>query len=314
MLPSKYRTLGLTGLARCHDSPWHSHFPAAVLAGYYLAAGQPLDAATEIALTRQIDLLVATHPSLFSPYPTASAAHDRSAPIVAALELSIDRFSELGHNAIFSAYALRALQDTPEFDSAEAISDLAATIRGFNHGPARYWLHLDISKGHDPRTFTLPVRTLLPNTTDNKSIARLILTELTRFRHIYTQMGSKSHIGHLLTQSHALITLRKLGLVELANRGLQSLETRLVLLRDSQGYRAGPRSFYKPATRSPLLPTEASFWQQDFAPCQWDEGHIFKYSLAFYELAELASDEKLIAAAAEKLRYLLSPNERSQPR
>jgi hypothetical protein len=233
---------------------------------------------------------------------------------VAALELSIDRFSELGHNAIFGAYALRALQDIPEFDSAEAISDLAATIRGFNHDPARYWLHLDISKGHDPRTFSLPVRTLLPDTTDNKSIARLILTELTRFRHIYTQMGSKSHIGHLLTQSHALITLRKLGLVELANRGLQSLETRLVLLRDSQDYRAGPRSFYKPATRSPLLPTEASFWQQDFAPCQWDEGHIFKYGLAFYELAELASDEKLIAAAAEKLRYLLSPNERSKPR
>src|SRR5690606_20959793 len=103
------------------DSPWDSHFPAAVLAGYYLAAEQQLDRDTEAEMSRQMDQLIAAHAHLFTPYPEGRAADDRIGPITSALATRVDEFSELGHNVIFSAYALRALLDTPSFNSAEAI-------------------------------------------------------------------------------------------------------------------------------------------------------------------------------------------------
>lgn len=314
MLPRAYLDHGLTGLARCHERPWDSHFPAAVLAGYYFAAGRELGAETEAALATQLDQLIAGHAGLFRPYPAGGRAADRTGPVTAALEASIGRFSELGHDAIFGAYMLRALHDRPEFAHDTAIADLGRNVGAFGTGRARYWLHLDRRQGHDPRTFELPERTLLPDSITDRDLASLIFTELTRFRHIYTQMGSKSHIGHLLTQSHALITLRRLGRTGLANRGLYSLECRLTLLRDSQDYRAGPHSFYRPATRSALLPTEAAYWRQDFTRCEWDEGHVCKYTLAFHELAELVDDAGLRDAAREKYRYLITPDERSKSR
>jgi len=311
MISAEYLETGLTGFARCRSTPWDSHFPAAVLAGYYLAANNCLAAETERNLEAQLRLLIRMKHELFTPYPAGRAVSDPFEPVTEALAVSVDKFSELGHNCIFTAYVLRALNDCGGFRQAEAIRDIATVIRAFNDGPAHYWLR--IGKGHDPRKFSLPQRTIFTDDLPAADVARIILTELPKFEHVYTQMGSKSHIGHLLTQSQALVTLRELGFPQLANRGSYSLECRFVLLKDSQPHKSSPISFYTPATRSALLPTEPGYWLQDFTRCEWDEGHTFKYTFSFYELINRSGDAALAERATEKFRFLISPNERSKP-
>jgi hypothetical protein len=309
MLSEQYLELGLTGLGRCSHAIWDSHFPAAVLAGFYFTAKNKLPAETEEKIEMQLNLLIASKRQLFEPYPDGETIADSAGLIVEALEASIDKFSELGHNSIFTAYALRALHDLGGDGRARAVRDIAAGIRQFASGPARYWLR--IGQGHDPRKFSLKERVIFTENLPSDRVAWTILAELPKFRNVYTQMGSKSHIGHLLTQSQSLLTLRELGFPQLANRGFYSLECRFTLLKDSQEYTASPVSFYKPATRSSFLPGEPDYWTQDFTKCEWDEGHSFKYTFSFYELMNLVTQEKLKAAATEKFRYLISPNERS---
>ncbi len=311
MISPEYLEAGLTGFGRCRNTPWESHFPAAVLAGYYFAANNRLAAETERNLEAQLRRLIATKPALFTPYAAGRSVADPVGPITEALATSVDKFSELGHNCIFSAYVLRALKDCGGFRHEDAIRDLANVIRAFNDGPAHYWLR--IGKGHDPRKFSIPRRIIFTDNLPADALARIILTELPKFQHVYTQMGSKSHIGHLLTQSHALLTLRELGFPELANRGSYSLECRFLLLKDSQPHQSSPLSFYTPATRSAHLPTEPAYWVQDFTRCEWDEGHAFKYTFSFYELLRRSADQELNQRAMEKFRYLISPNERSKP-
>ena len=309
MISDRFLELGLTGLGRCAAAPWDAHFPAAVLAGYYFAAGNRLTPETERKLAAQLERLIAAKPELFVPYERTGTLGDSAAPIVEALAVSIDKFSELGHNAIFSAYALRALRDLGGTGRERTVLDVASLIRQFDLKPASYWLR--IGKGHDPRKFSLPARTIFTDAVTDADVARIILSELPKFKNVYTQMGSKSHIGHLLTQSQALLALRRLGFASLANRGLYSLECRFVLLKDSQEHTSSPRSFYRLATRSSLLPVEPAFWAQDFTQCEWDEGHTFKYTFSFYELLRLVPGAAVEAAATEKFRYLVSPNERS---
>ncbi len=311
MLKESYLKTGLTGIARCHSSVWEAHFPAAVLAGYYYAKANRLSDETEKNMEAQLDRLIASKSELFEPYSARSPLGDPVALIVEALEESIDRFSELGHNAIFTAYALRTIRDRPDFRSEEAIGHLASFVRQLNCGPAQYWLR--IGPGHDPRRFAIERRTIFTDDLPAATFAAKVLTELPKFAHIYTQMGSKSHVGHLLTQSQALLSLRELGFPQLANRGSYSLECRFLLLKDSQAHVASTRSVYRLATRSALLPYEPDYWAQDFSQCHWDEGHAFKYTFSFYELARLAADEKITVEAAEKFRHLISPNERSKP-
>jgi hypothetical protein len=309
MISDHFLELGLTGLGRCASAPWEAHFPAAVLAGYYFAAENRLLRETERKLAAQLERLVAAKGELFSPSARTGTLSDSAAPVVEALAVSIDKFSELGHNAIFAAYALRALTDLGGAGRERTVLDIASVIRQFDLMPARYWLRL--GKGHDPRKFSLPSRTVFTDAATDIDVARIILGELPKFRNVYTQMGSKSHIGHLLTQSQALLTLRKLGWSSLANRGLYSLECRFVLLKDSQEHTSSPRSFYRLVTRSATLPVDAAFWDQDFTPCEWDEGHTFKYTFSFYELMRLLPPNEVKEAATEKFRYLVTPNERS---
>lgn len=310
MISSEFLEKGLTGLGRCRPSPWDAHSPAAVLASYYFAANNRLSAETEQHLEAQLRQLIQAKHELFAPYASGPTVADPFEPITDALAASVDKFSELGHNCIFSAYALRALRDHGRFQNESAVRDITAVIRTFTDGPARYWLR--IGKGHDPRHFSIPSRTIFTDNLSGEAMARIILSELHKFQHVYTQMGSKSHIGHLLTQSQALITLRELGFPELANRGSYSLECRFLLLKDSQPHQSSEKSFYTPATRSALLPTEPEFWQQDFTRCEWDEGHTFKYTFSFWELLNRSNDAALNQQAIEKFRYLISPNERSK--
>ena len=311
MISDEYLEKGLTGFARCRDAPWESHFPAALLAGYYYSANHRLQPDTERAMEAQLRLLIQTKHELFEPYAAGRALADPYEAVTEALAVSVDKFSELGHNCIFSAYVLRAMRDHNGFRGEEAVRDIAAVIRTFDCGPARYWLR--IGKGHDPRKFSIPQRTIFTDDLAAGKMAGIILTELTKFEHIYTQMGSKSHIGHLLTQSQALMTLRQLGFPQLANRGSYCLECRFLLLKDSQAHKSSEKSFYTPATRSTLLPTEPEYWRQDFTRCEWDEGHAFKYTFSFHELLNQSVDAGLNQRATEKFRYLISPNERSKP-
>lgn len=311
MLSEQYLELGLAGLGRCSHAIWEAHFPAAVLAGFYFTANNKLPAETERAIETQLNLLIASKREIFEPCPARETMAGSSGLIVESLEASIDKFSELGHNSIFAAYALQALHDLGSGGRARTVRDIAALIRQFDSGPARYWLR--ISQGHDPRKFSLKERVIFTDDLPGDRVARTILAELPKFRNVYRQMGSKSHLGHLLTQAQSLLTLRKLGFLHLANRGFYSLECRFTLLKDSQEHTASPGSFYKPATRSPFLPNEPDYWAQDFTKCEWDEGHSFKYTFSFHELTKLLAEEDMKIAAIEKFRHLISPNERSTP-
>ena len=310
-MDDRYAALGLAGLARSSENIWDAHLPAAMLAGYFFAETRGLDPECESALKRQLDLILESRKDLFVPFAENDPMKNFQDPLREAVENSIDTFSELGHNTIFLHFALRVLGRFPEFATEEVVENLSKLIRDFKFGPAGLWIHLE--KGHSPKRFWIAERRILTDDKTPAEMATLLFQELCEFDSIYTQMGSKSHIGHLLTQGQSLIELSRMGFGDLCRRGLHSLETRMVMIRDFRGFQAPEGSFYVEATPSRFLPVETSYWNEDFTVSEWDEGHCLKYSYSFYELADLVSDRALVEKATERFRYLIHPHERSKP-
>ena len=307
-----YLSLGLTGLARCEKAIWDAHFPAAVLAGQFFIENNDLPPQCAAAIRRQMDQIIASKSEYFVPYADSSKAIDPLERLSQSIENSIDTVSELGHNSIFLHYALRVLKRLTDLASEALIQDLCKTVHNCKFSPAKYWIKLQ--RGHGPKTFHVKKDQMAFHDLDLPRMANAIMEELCEFQFIYTQMGSKSHIGHLITQGQSLIHLKNMGFSDLAKRGLHSFETRMMMLRDFRNYEAPKGSFYTPATRSDHLPISEDYWAQSFIECQWDEGHCLKYTYSFYELINLVADEALIERATEKFRYLITPNERSKPR
>ncbi|MDG0812912.1 hypothetical protein [Cohnella rhizosphaerae] len=230
--------------------------------------------------------------------------------IAEALEETIDGLHWVGHNAIYAAASMKAIRELDGWGEASEMAAIAALIRAFKGKiPGRSWIGYKTS---EVKALTLGEEEGGAGIEDGAALSRAMLRELASFENVYRAEAHHDLIGHMLTFSHALVTLEELGYPELFKRGLVPLFKLVHVLRASRELRSGASiQLNSPVDREPLapapaaasLPTEAAFWERDRSKAAWDFGHAFKFPYSFYHLAARAGGAD--AAAYDRFRRIV---------
>ncbi|MFD2331925.1 hypothetical protein ACFSR7_21945 [Cohnella sp. GCM10020058] len=318
---------GLAVIASCRRRTgdiWDAHFGAAAIAAYFFIAENRLDADVARKISAQADRMVSEHleESAGSVQPDRTATEKRrkhsasegERVIAEALEETIDGLYWVGHNAIYAAASIKAIRELDGWGEPEDVQAISELIRSFKGKiPGRSWIGYKTSEvralallemeGEGPAGIE-----------DGAALSRAMLRELTAFETIYRAEAHHDLIGHMLTFSHALVTLEELGYRALFERGLGPLFKLVHALRASRHLRPGePVKLYSPIDREPLapaqpsssLPTDSEFWDKDRSGDAWDFGHAFKFPYSFYHLAARAGGAD--AAAFDRFRHIVGP-------
>ncbi|MFC3802440.1 hypothetical protein [Cohnella sp. GCM10012308] len=301
---------------------WEAHFGAAAIAAYFFIAENRLEADVARKIADQADRMVSEHiegpAGCFRSDRTASGnkalrrASECERAIAKALEETIDGLHWVGHNAIYAAASLKAIREMDGWGEPEDVKEIAELIRSFKGKiPGRSWIGYKTS---EVKVLALPEKDGPSGIEDGAALSRAILRELTAFETIYKAEAHHDLIGHMLTFSHALVTLEELGYRALFERGLGPLFKLVHALRASRHLRPGePVKLHSPVDREPLapaqpsssLPTESEFWDKDRSGDVWDFGHAFKFPYSFYHLAARAGGAD--AAAFDRFRRIVGP-------
>ncbi|MDI4645701.1 hypothetical protein [Cohnella hashimotonis] len=316
---------GLAVIASCRRRTgdiWDAHFGAAAIAAYFFIAENRLEADVARKIADQADRMVSEHleepAGRCQPDRTASenktmrSASECERAIAQALEETIDGLHWVGHNTIYAAASLKAIRELDGWAEPEDTKEMAELLRSFKGKiPGRSWIGYKTS---EVKTLALPEMDGPAAIEDGAALSRAILRELTAFETIYKAEAHHDLIGHMLTFSHALVTLEELGYPDLFKRGLVPLFKLVQALRASRNIRPGdPVKLYSPVDREPLapaqpsssLPTESEFWDKDRSGDAWDFGHAFKFPYSFYHLIACAGGAD--AAAFERFRQIVGP-------
>ncbi|WP_217595790.1 hypothetical protein [Cohnella sp. GbtcB17] len=288
---------GLAVIASCcrrTGDIWEAHFGAAAIAAYFFIAENRLEESIARKIAQEADRMVSGRLEAPTGSFTGEINSKRGASvyertIADALEETIDGLYWVGHNAIYAAASLKAIRELDGWGEAADIEAIAALIRSFKGKiPGRSWIGYKTS---EVKALTLREEDGPAGIEDGAALSRFVLRELAAFETIYRAESHHDLIGHMLTFSHALVTLEELGYPALFKRGLVPLFKLVHVLRASQRLRPGESlRLHSPVDREPLaparpstsLPTEASFWERERSEDVWDFGHAFKFPYSFY--------------------------------
>lgn len=307
---------GLTVIAssrRRTGDIWEAHFGAAAIAAYFFIAENRLEANVARKIAHEADRMVSDRLEA----RTESVAWDRKRgasadelPIAEALEETIDGLYWVGHNAIYAAASLKAIRELDGWGEASDIEAIAGLIRSFKGKiPGRSWIGYKTS---EVKALTLREEDGRAGIEDGAALSCFVLRELAAFETIYRAEAHHDLIGHMLTFSHALVTLEELGYPALFKKGLVPLFKLVHVLRASQRLRpGGSLRLHSPVDREPLaparpansLPTEAAFWERERSEDAWDFGHAFKFPYSFYHHVARAGGAK--PAAYDNFRRIV---------
>jgi hypothetical protein len=283
--------LGLAGLARAHEANEsnHGHYGAGLIAAYFFCEEHLGDDLARAGLAAQVDRFIANNIVYFGPAGEARApsavCEER---VLSALDGNIDRFCALGHNVIFAALALKALRRLgrgPDAAESAAIGGLVTDLSF----PLATAMEVDVSH------LTLES---MPAYADSREMALTALREMPRFVQVY-RGPFNGWVGHVLTLAHALIELERLGHRDLARRGFRPHRQMVAHAGTLHRYHGTGLERCAP---SPHPPTTAAFWSGEFSRNNWAYAHIFKYPLAYFDMARQLTDpaerERVDAAVA----------------
>jgi hypothetical protein len=239
MVDLKYLYRGLCGMSRAHRAnAMTGHLGAAVVTGYFVGEELPdLDGRVYPAIEQNLDRIIrgdesvwydagATGiriPDLFEAYPGKSPS-DPPAPelaittISSALAKNIDQLRETGHNVIFTSIAIRALHEYSRYATDAIVSGIEKLIALFNeagtgrgyYGKERGWVAGNDIPADESNDF--------PAYRDQQEMVEVVIDEL-----IATAQIRRRGFGglfHVINHAAALTELSRLGLSELAQRGL----------------------------------------------------------------------------------------------
>ncbi|SFB15455.1 hypothetical protein SAMN05216312_10484 [Cohnella sp. OV330] len=314
---------GLTVIASCRERTgdiWEAHFGAAAIAAYFFIAENRLDDDVARKIAEQADRMVTRR--LGEPVNLVRAdpdmadreakrsANDDERVVVEALEETIDGLHWVGHNAIYAAASLKAIRELDGWGAAADVEAISQLIRSFKGKiPGRSWIGYKTS---EVKALTPPEEGGPAGIEDGAALSRAVLQELAAFGTIYRAEAHHDLIGHMLTFSHALVTLEELGYPALFKRGLLPLFKLVRVLRASRYLQPGePIRLFSPVDREPLalarpstsLPTESAFWDKERSGDEWDFGHAFKFPYSFYHHAARAGGAD--AAAYDRFRRIV---------
>lgn len=231
MIDQTYLHRGLSALARAWQAnSMAGHLGAAVVAGYCFADSHPdLDARVVSGIRGELDRVIAgeelwfdpdkvgvTVAALFEPFPVPAAEQQPADAVVSALSENINALRQSGHNVIFAAIAVRALQENPEYATPEIVSGICKLIEAFSgqhpgrvyFGEERGWVTGDqVDLPEDDR----------PPYAGEGEIAEAVAQVLVETAHEHRQ--GCGGLWHIINHTAALIDLSRLGYDDLARSG-----------------------------------------------------------------------------------------------
>ena len=234
MINFSYVYKGLCAMSRAHRAnTMTGHLGAALVAGYLFSEDRSdLDPIVYRGIETELDRVIRGEEAiwynaadagisideLFEPMPDEQPDPDLIPTIAAALEPNIDRTRQSGHNVIFAALAIRALQSHPQYATPSIVSGIVKLTEGFNNaGPGRgyYGAERGWLGGYQvqlPQEFTPPIYQ------DLQTMTSVMLDNLTAKAKENTR--GFGGLWHLINHCAALIELDRLGYDQLAQKGL----------------------------------------------------------------------------------------------
>ncbi len=321
MVDFKYLYLGLCGLARAHTAnAMAGHLGAAVVAGYFVGEDLPdLDDQVYAGIEKDLDEIIRGDesiwynakqtgiaiPALFEAFPEEPVAEEsvqqaRIDAIANSLSANIGKMRQSGHNVIFSAIAIRALNDHTKFATNAIVGGIEKLISRFNkegpgrgyYGQARGWIG-----GNDVK---LDADTDFPAYRNQQEMVERVIDELIENGALRRQ--GFGGLFHIINHAAALTELSRFGHKDLANRGLAAHHDHLRLWRslpDVEG-ELGP---LKSAKHDPRTP---EYWQEADSE-QWSAHltHRVKTIYGFFTILRFIESEAKRKQAEEKFLYLM---------
>ena len=277
----------MCGVANAHFN--EKHWGAAVIAAGLLASEQAMSPAARSALIVQAERLADSKTEWF-PSPVDAGPGD-AAHVVAALAKSAASLNVLGHDTIFATLVLRAMANHPDLATSANVEALVSMVEfATTLGPGGPFAGWD-----DPSTVLVEEADDIPSIQTMEELAISAATVFAGVGTVYDGFD-RGVVQHLLTHTHALIELDRLGHEAAVSSGIEAHRTyrKLMTRRPSAGAQALSTDAVVPA----FLTEE--YWQQDLrGRDDWLYGHVFKVGLAWTAL------EPLLTAASRKRAKLM---------
>lgn len=318
MIQFDYLSKGLNALARAHHmSSMAGHLGASLIAGYFVSEQRAdLDAEVYKGIEGDLDRVIGgesvfgkkmskkselTDSELFEPFPKQKPDETLVDGIAEALEKSIDKPRESGHNVIFASLAIRALKEHPEFATPAVVDGIRKLMGMFNasHPGSGYY---GKAKGRiSGNKITLPENDGTPEYTDIEGMANAVLDEAVNLDANYNRVGY-GDLVHVINHAAAVADLARYGYGELVPRAVQSHRQHLRLWRNLPNVadEEGPMKISK------FTPHTAAYWTSGNVP--YDRAlltHQVKTMYGFDELAGAVEEDPKEAKAYDKLRWLM---------
>lgn len=298
MLDASYLGKGITGLARAVDHNWpQGHFGCALIATWNLCATGLLSPGAEEALREELDAVIDARSHLFEPFGVAPAEPEMISAIAAPLAGRLHQLRPGGHDVIYAAFALDGLRTRQDLATAEIVQGITRLIDTvLELGPQGDFFGLDVGDGRlsdagDPYD-------------SETELVESALREAVTFDQMYHQI--QGIVGHLLTHTHALVMLSRLGWPEIAREGhtAQREHTARVRLLHTHF----DKSKWTPLEPPGPDPLDPAFWEneKDTLPdSSWGYGHFFKFRYQFYDLLRYVEDAALRQRAISHMPLLI---------
>ncbi len=316
MIDFGYLYKGICGLANAHRAgTMAGHLGAAVVTGYFFGEDQSdLPDAVFKGVEAELNRIIAgeeaiwfnakkagvTPTQLFEPFSGEEPGPDSVTSIVAALRKNIGTLKQSGHNAIFAAAAVRALQDHGEFATPRVVTGIRKLTEGFDraspgrgyYGKEKGWLRGNQVSLDNAGDF--------PKYRSVQEMADVTIAEL-----IATATIKKQGFGglwHIINHAAAISELDRLGYSDVARQGLPAHHQHIRLWRslpDVEGELGA-------VVKAEHDPREAAYWEGMLKRDQARLTHRIKTLYGFYTLRRFIQDDVTRKQAEDSLLYLMA--------
>jgi len=317
-LDDSYLEQGLNALARAHHmSSMAGHLGASFVAGYYVGQQRPnLEPTVSKGIESDLQRVIRgesvfgkrmsrksqlADADLFEPFPKQKPDETLIDGIAAALEKSVDKPRQSGHNVIFASLAIRALKEHPEYATpavVDGIRKLMALFVNETPGSGYYGKQKGRIHGHK---IILPDDDVAPQYDDLEGMVIAVLDEAIDMKPGIHRSGYGGLV-HVINHAAAITDLVNFGYVDLASRAIRSHRHHLRLWRNLPNVadEKGPLQISK------FTPHDPNYWTSGKVP--YDRGlltHRVKTMFGFHELTATIDEDAKEKAAYDKLRYMM---------
>ena len=305
MLDDGYLAKGIIGLTRAADYSWEQgHFPCGVIGAYFLCRDNALGSDSLEGIRSELDKMVEAHGHLFEPMSITNRQTSEVTRLTQALATNITKRCPGGHNVIYAALGLKALETLPEMIGLETIRGIRKLIVTFTEmSEEAEYQDIDLSQ------VDLEPADDIPEYANVNSIAEFTFSELLSYQPMYYELQGR--VGHVLTHAQSLVELERLGHLDLAQRGHLAHRRHAMLVRLNKRLDQSDWTEVDPAAADPLSP---SFWEHDLGRMKqshWGYSHFFKFRYHFLDLLKYVKDSALRTRIEQRLpEYLMNETAR----